>query len=59
MEMEASRTAGRWPTSWRSEGEKVPVGATIAVLATRKENPADVKKQFAGGGKAASRRRPP
>jgi dihydrolipoamide dehydrogenase len=29
------------------EGEKVPVGALIAVIATAKENPADVKKQFA------------
>src|SRR5689334_19140413 len=30
------------------EGEKAPVGAVLAVLATGKENPADVKKQFAG-----------
>jgi pyruvate dehydrogenase E2 component (dihydrolipoamide acetyltransferase) len=34
------------------EGGKVNVGDTIAVLATAKENPADVKKQFAGGAKA-------
>src|SRR6476661_7741326 len=32
------------------EGGKVNVGDTIAVLATAKENAADVKKQFAGGG---------
>src|SRR5215212_6725033 len=31
------------------EGEKVPVGALIAVVATAKENPADVKKQYASG----------
>jgi pyruvate dehydrogenase E2 component (dihydrolipoamide acetyltransferase) len=36
------------------EGEKVPVGALIAVLATGKENPADVKKQYAGGAKPAA-----
>jgi pyruvate dehydrogenase E2 component (dihydrolipoamide acetyltransferase) len=36
------------------EGEKVPVGALIAVLATGKENPADVKKQYAGGAKSAA-----
>jgi pyruvate dehydrogenase E2 component (dihydrolipoamide acetyltransferase) len=29
------------------EGEKAPVGAVLAVLATSKENPADVKKQYA------------
>lgn len=31
------------------EGEKVPVGGTIAVLASSKENAADVKKQFTSG----------
>jgi pyruvate dehydrogenase E2 component (dihydrolipoamide acetyltransferase) len=35
------------------EGGKVAVGAAVAVLATSKENPADVKKQYAGGAKAA------
>ena len=30
------------------EGGKVAVGAAVAVLATSKENPADVKKQYAG-----------
>ena len=34
------------------EGEKVPVGALIAVLATSKENTGDVKKQQAAGGAA-------
>ena len=34
------------------EGEKVAVGALIAVLATGKENAAEVKKQYAGGAKA-------
>src|SRR3954467_13712510 len=39
-----------------NEGEKVAVGGLIAVIATGSENPADVKKQFAGraGGGAAS-----
>ena len=36
------------------EGDKVAVGALIAVLATGGENPADVKKQYAGGAKAAA-----
>ncbi|MDB5174559.1 MAG: hypothetical protein JWN51_3332 [Phycisphaerales bacterium] len=36
-----------------AEGGKVPVGAVLAVLATGKENPADVKKQYAAGGGAA------
>jgi pyruvate dehydrogenase E2 component (dihydrolipoamide acetyltransferase) len=36
------------------EGGKVGVGAVVAVLASSKENPADVKKQYAGGGKAES-----
>ena len=36
-----------------SEGGKVSVGAPIAVLATSKENPADVKKQYASGAAAA------
>src|SRR3982750_2242876 len=36
------------------EGGKVGVGQTIAVLASGKENPADVKKQFADSGKGAA-----
>src|SRR5215210_4916033 len=35
-------------------GGKVGVGQTIAVLATSKENPADVKKQYASGTGGAS-----
>src|SRR3954470_12371046 len=31
------------------EGTKVPVGEWIAVLASGKEDPADVKKKYAGG----------
>src|SRR5436190_17528156 len=31
------------------EGDRVGVGALIAVLATGNENPAEVKKQYAGG----------
>ena len=30
------------------EGDKAPVGAVLAFLATSKENPADIKKQYAG-----------
>jgi pyruvate dehydrogenase E2 component (dihydrolipoamide acetyltransferase) len=36
------------------EGQKVSVGATIALLATGKENAAAVKKQYASSGKAAA-----
>jgi pyruvate dehydrogenase E2 component (dihydrolipoamide acetyltransferase) len=36
------------------EGDKVAVGALIAVLATGSENAADVKKQYAGGAKSAA-----
>jgi pyruvate dehydrogenase E2 component (dihydrolipoamide acetyltransferase) len=35
------------------EGDKAPVGALIAVLATGSENPAEVKKKYAGGAKPA------
>jgi pyruvate dehydrogenase E2 component (dihydrolipoamide acetyltransferase) len=35
-----------------AEGQKVPVGAAIAVLATGKENAAEVKKQYQSGAKA-------
>ncbi|MDB5302683.1 MAG: pyruvate dehydrogenase, partial [Phycisphaerales bacterium] len=42
------------------EGGKVPVGAVLAVLATGKENAADVKKQYAGAsGKAPAARQEP
>src|SRR5688500_16016458 len=40
------------------EGGKVKVGDAIAVLATAKENPAEVKKQYAGGSAAASAKAP-
>lgn len=33
-----------------AEGQKVPVGAAIAILATAKENPAEIKKQYASRG---------
>src|SRR3954470_2449791 len=36
------------------EGQKAPVGALIAVLATGKENPADVKKAAGSGAKPAA-----
>src|SRR3954463_5760668 len=41
------------------EGEKVPVGALIAVIATAKENAADVKKGAGGAKKAAPAPPPP
>src|SRR5258708_1256329 len=47
MEME-SFEAGTLALVAVKEGGKVPVGAVLAVLATGKENPADVKKQYAG-----------
>src|SRR5688500_15939654 len=37
------------------EGGKVSVGQTIAVLASGKENAADVKKQYASGGATDAR----
>src|SRR3982751_1611307 len=38
------------------EGQKVPVGTVIALVATSKENPADVKKQAGGAGAGGSRK---
>ena len=57
MEIE-SFDAGTLAAVVVQEGAKVPVGAVIAVLATGKENPADVKKQYAakaGAGGAAAK----
>jgi pyruvate dehydrogenase E2 component (dihydrolipoamide acetyltransferase) len=54
MEMESSE-AGTLAQIVVHEGGKVPVGAAIAILATGKENPADVKKPSAAGNR---RRRP-
>src|SRR5205814_76359 len=47
MPMEAFE-AGTLAVILVKEGEKVTVGAPIGVLALGKENPADVKKQYAG-----------
>src|SRR6185369_14834924 len=41
------------------EGGKVNVGDTIAVLATAKENPADIKKQFAAKGSGGAKEAAP
>jgi pyruvate dehydrogenase E2 component (dihydrolipoamide acetyltransferase) len=41
------------------EGGKVNVGDTIAVLATAKENPAEVKKQFAAKGSGGAKQAAP
>ena len=38
-----------------TEGTKVPVGQIIAVLASSKENPADVKKKYVGGAVKAAK----
>lgn len=51
MEMEAFE-AGTLAAVLVAEGQKVPVGAAIAILATGKENAAEVKKQYQSGGKA-------
>src|SRR5215213_6636511 len=48
MEME-SFEAGTLAAILVPEGGKAPVGAPIAILATSKENPADLKKQYASG----------
>jgi pyruvate dehydrogenase E2 component (dihydrolipoamide acetyltransferase) len=48
MEMEAFE-GGTLAAVLVAEGQKVPVGAAIAVLATGKENPAEVKKQYQSG----------
>jgi pyruvate dehydrogenase E2 component (dihydrolipoamide acetyltransferase) len=54
MEMEAFE-GGTIAALLVAEGQKVPVGSAIAVVATGKENPADVKKNYAGKApKAAS-----
>jgi pyruvate dehydrogenase E2 component (dihydrolipoamide acetyltransferase) len=58
MEME-SKNAGTVATILTSEGQKVPVGTAIAVLAVGSENPADVKKQFASGAAQAATTKPP
>jgi pyruvate dehydrogenase E2 component (dihydrolipoamide acetyltransferase) len=47
MEMEAFE-GGTIAALLVAEGQKVPVGSAIAVVATGKENPADVKKNYAG-----------
>ena len=48
MEMEAFE-GGTLALIVAREGHKVPVGGAIAVLATGKENPADVKKNYGSG----------
>ncbi len=53
METE-SRDAGTLATILAKEGQKVPVGGVIAVLATGSENPADIKKKYAGGAAAGA-----
>src|SRR3954464_7825319 len=58
MEMEAT-SAGTLAAVLVPEGQKVPVGETLAVLAVGGENPADVKKQFAArGGETAKAAKP-
>src|SRR3954470_18397451 len=54
MEMEAFE-GGTLAHIAAPEGTKVAVGQPIAVLATSKENPAELKKQFAGGSKPAAK----
>jgi pyruvate dehydrogenase E2 component (dihydrolipoamide acetyltransferase) len=53
MEMEAFE-AGTLAVIVAKEGDKVAVGAVIAVLAGAKENAADVKKQYSAGKSAAA-----
>src|SRR3954452_21443299 len=49
MEMEAFES-GRLAVIAVKEGEKVPVGAVLGVIATGKENPAEVKASFKPSG---------
>ena len=58
MEME-SFEKGTLAAILVTEGQKVPVGATLAVLDTGKENPADVKKQSAAKSQPAPQPKPP
>jgi dihydrolipoamide dehydrogenase len=51
MEMEAF-DSGTLAVILTKEGQKAPVGAPIAVLATTKENPADIKQKYASGAAA-------
>ena len=53
MEMEAF-DAGTLALILAGPGQKAPVGAPIAVLATGKESPEEVKKQYASGAPAAA-----
>ena len=53
MEMEAFES-GTLALQAVKEGERAPVGALLAVLATGGEKPEDVKKQFAGQAKAGA-----
>jgi pyruvate dehydrogenase E2 component (dihydrolipoamide acetyltransferase) len=57
MEMEAFDT-GTMALILVAEGEKAPVGATLAILSTGKEDPAEIKKQYAGGAKAGGEKKP-
>ncbi|MFL5353815.1 biotin/lipoyl-containing protein, partial [Archangium sp.] len=57
MEMESSE-GGTLAHVLVKEGEKIKVGGAIAALATSKENLADVKKQYAGGGAAKAQAAP-
>src|SRR6478752_8110411 len=52
MEMEAFES-GTLAVIKAPEGSKVPVGGTLAVLATGKESVDEIKKQFSGNGAAA------
>jgi len=58
MEMEAF-DKGTLAAILVQQGQKVPVGGILAVLATSKENPADIKKQYASGKPAPKPAAPP
>src|SRR6476469_8271234 len=53
MEME-SFDSGTLAAVLVKDGQKVPVGTTLAVIASASENPADVKKQFTSGSGAGA-----
>src|SRR5580698_2911169 len=58
MEMEAF-DSGTLALILVKEGEKVPVGGVLAVIATGKENIEEIKKKFAGGPASAAPEPPP
>src|SRR5205809_513843 len=58
MEMEAFE-GGTIAVIAVQAGQKVPVGAVLGVIATGKENPAEIKASFKGSGASGAQTAPP